>query len=262
MRRVGVGYRHELHEWILSRPAGLDCVEITAEHFFDRQHETLATLSKHFVTFVHGLGLSLGTPGPLDHRYLEQFSDVADSANAEWVSEHVAFTKTADVDLGHLNPLPLTTEALAILTDHAIQVAEACRRPLVLENITFELAMGGGLSEPDFLNMLCERASCKLLLDITNLYINSQNHGFDPVQWLREIEPEFIRQIHIVGYSKVNDRYRDYHGNKIQTELLDLLRIVLNESDADSIILERDERLGELQEIDMEVRALQAIANG
>ena len=42
MRRLGIGYRSALDEWILSRPPEIGCVEITAEHFFDQGESTLA----------------------------------------------------------------------------------------------------------------------------------------------------------------------------------------------------------------------------
>src|SRR5207248_6078515 len=84
MRRlmmVGVGYRKQLADWIDSRPSGVDCLEITAEHFYHGGQERLSDLSKRFRLFVHGLGLSLGTPGPLDKSRLEQFARVSSAAN-------------------------------------------------------------------------------------------------------------------------------------------------------------------------------------
>ena len=262
MRWVGVGYRREIAEWISTKPEAMDSVEITAEHFFDDGLPVLEWLRQNYVTFVHGLGLSLGTPGPLDRSTLASFSNVAERADAKWVSEHVSFTRTGEIDLGHLNPVPLTKDSLQVMTEHALEVADYCKRPLVLENITFDLKLGGNFSEPEFLNLLCEKANCKLLLDITNLYINSQNHGFCPEEWLREIEPTNLRQIHVVGYSKVDGFFRDFHGSKIQSELLDLLRVVLDYAAVESIILERDERLEELVEIANEVSVIQGIANG
>ena len=103
---TGIGYRPELASWIDSKPRGVDCLEITAEHFFKNDEKLLAQLANDFHLFVHGLGLSLGTPGPLDARRLVQFARVVKIANPDWISEHVAFTRTAEVDLGHLNPVP------------------------------------------------------------------------------------------------------------------------------------------------------------
>jgi uncharacterized protein (UPF0276 family) len=109
---TGVGYRRELAHWIASRPPGVECIEITAEHFFERDEETLVELRKQFHLFVHGLSLSLGTPGPLDRRRMDQFARVVRLAQPDWISEHIAFTRTSEVDLGHLNPVRPTRETM------------------------------------------------------------------------------------------------------------------------------------------------------
>src|SRR5207237_818107 len=133
-------------------------------------------LSKDFSLFVHGLGMSLGTPGPLDKQRMEMFKSVVDRANPLWISEHVAFTRAGEIDLGHLNPIRASRESLQIVSDHAIELSEYCGKKLLLENITSHIQLPGEMSETDFLGMLCEKAHCGLLLDVTNLFVNSQNH--------------------------------------------------------------------------------------
>lgn len=60
--------------WIKARPSEIGCLEITAEHFFDGGDAQLRTLARDYPLFVHGLGLSLGTPGPLDQGTLRKFA--------------------------------------------------------------------------------------------------------------------------------------------------------------------------------------------
>ena len=79
--------------------------------------------------------------------------------------EHIAFTRTAAVDLGHLNPVPPTREMLGIVAEHAREISAHCGKPIILENITSHVRLTGDLSETDFLNELCERADCGLLLN-------------------------------------------------------------------------------------------------
>jgi hypothetical protein len=237
---IGVGYRRELAQWIASRPLEVGCLEITAEHFFDDGKEQLCELTKSYPLFVHGLGLSLGTPGPLDQSTLDNFSAVVEAAQPEWISEHVAFTRSDEIDLGHLNPIVPSADTLAVLVDHAIEVAERCGRTLILENITTHLRLDGDLSETKFLNKLCERAGCGLLLDVTNLFINSRNHKFNARRWLRELEPNRIVQLHVVGYSVRNGYWQDLHAEPIQNDLFELICDVLNYAPVRSIIIERD----------------------
>ncbi len=177
---IGIGYRRGLASWIATRPAEIACLEITAEHFYDGGHELLRALGRDYTLFVHGLGLSLGTAGPLDREQLRRFAEVVELAQPAWISEHVAFTRTAEVDLGHLNPLRPSRSNARIVAEHAREISERCGRPMILENITSHLRMTGDLSETEFLNELCQQADCGLLVDVTNLYINSRNHRLRP----------------------------------------------------------------------------------
>ena len=260
--KIGLGYRRELASWIDSKPKDVNCLEITAEHFFQDGEEHLAKLAQRFPLFVHGLGLSLGTPGPLDEQRLEQFARVVRLAKPDWISDHIAFTRTAEADLGHLNPVPPTSENMKVIADHAREVSERCQKPFLLENITSHIQLTGNLSETTFLNQLCERADCGLLLDVTNLFINSRNHGYDALKWLHEIEPRRITQLHLVGYSRVGERYTDSHSQPIQEELIELAQAVVRYAPVKAIILERDEDFPATHELELEIAKLKRIRDG
>ena len=111
---------------------------------------------------------------------------------------------------------------------------------MILENITSYLRIEGELSETDFLNEVCEQGDCGILLDVTNLFINSRNHDFDPFDWFRQLDRKRIRQLHIVGYGRSGDRYVDGHGEPIQEELIELAQAVVAHAQVEAIILERD----------------------
>jgi hypothetical protein len=260
--KIGVGYRRDLAGWIESKPRGVDCLEITAEHFFHEGEAHLAALAKQYPLFVHGLALSLGTPGPLDKKHLEKFARVVHIANPEWISDHVAFTRTAEANLGHLNPVLPTRQMLDLVAGHTREISDRCGKPMLLENITSHVRLTGDMSETDFFNELCERANCGLLLDVTNLFINSRNHGFDALQWLHQIEPRHIKQLHIVGYSRNGNRYTDSHGAPIQEELIELARDVVRHAAVEAIILERDEDFPEVAGLEIEIAKLDHIRGG
>ena len=255
-RAVGLGYRPELAPWIATAPPEVECLEVVAEHFYDGGTEHLQELARRYPLFVHGLGLSLGTPGPLDPGDLERFRGVVEAARPRWVSEHVAFTRTPEVDLGHLNPVRPDARTLAVLADHARELADACGVPVLLENVTSHLRIEGELSEPDFLNALCERAECGLLLDVTNLHVNARNHRFDALEWLRAIEPRHVVQLHVVGYSESHARLEDRHAEPIQKELWQLLEAVCDHAAVQAVVLERDANFPAPEELAGELRGL------
>lgn len=254
---VGLGFRQPFAEWILSKPRAVDCLEITAEHFFDGGDELLSQLSDLYPLSIHGLGLSLGTPGPLDSEVLEQFERVVQHSRAKWTSEHIAFTRTDQVDLGHLNPVPFTEDSLSTLVDHTREVMDRCQKPFLLENITSYLRVPEQVSETEFINRLCERSGAGLLLDVTNLLINSRNHEFDPIEWLHQISPEIIRQMHIVGYSYSNGTWHDRHCEPIQDDLLELAKEVITYAPVEAIIIERDGAYPTPKQIELELVRLE-----
>jgi len=260
--KIGIGYRRDLSGWIEGMPSGVECLEITAEHFFHNGEARLVALAQKYPLFVHGLGLSLGTPGRLEKRPLDQFARVVQAADPAWISEHVAFTRTAEADLGHLNPVPPTREMLQVIAGHARELSERCGKPVLLENITSHVRLTGDLSETDFFNELCDRSDCGLLLDVTNLFINSRNHCFDALKWLHAIEPHRIVQLHIVGYSRSGDRYTDSHGEPIQEELIELAREVVRHAPVQAIVLERDEAFPDVADLETEVAKLNYLRDG
>jgi uncharacterized protein len=258
--RVGLGWRKALAGWIGSGPPEIECLEITAEHFFAAgTEETLAALGTRWPCYVHGLGLSLGTPGPLDPDLLKRFARVADLCDAQWVSEHVAFTRTQAVDLGHLNPIAPTRANVRVVADHARELADVCGRPVVLENIATHLSLTGEQSEPDFLNAICDAADCGLLLDVTNLYVNARNHDFDPIAWLEAVDGGRIRQLHVVGYGGGAVRLEDTHDRAIQSELYDLVRAAHAHGALEGVIIERDKRFPETEDLAQELRRLKGV---
>jgi uncharacterized protein (UPF0276 family) len=258
MRRlIGIGYRHHWATWVDTRPGEIGCLEITAEHFFNSGEDRLRALSRTYPSFVHGLGLSLGTPGRLDDATMDKFVRVVQIADPLWISEHVAFTRTEEVDLGHLNPISPNAEALAVMVEHAVELSKRCGKPLILENITSHLRLDGDMSETQFLNELCDKAQCGLLLDVTNLYINSRNHGFDARAWVRELDPSRIVQLHLVGYGFRDGRWHDDHSSPIQGDLLDLARDVVEYAPARAVIVERDSSFPPAEEMASELRMLE-----
>lgn len=256
---IGLGYRRPLAEWISTCPSEVHCLEITAEHFFDHGQSRLEWLRQNYSLYVHGLGLSLGTPGPLDAETLDQFAQVVAIANPEWISEHVAFTRSAEVDLGHLNPVAPTERSLQILVDHSRELTDRCQKPLILENVTSFLRLSGELSEPEFLNRLCDQSGCGLLLDVTNLLINARNHKFDELTWLRELNPDHIGQLHVVGYSHHNGVWHDNHGAAIQDDLFQLISEVVSSTNVRAVIVERDTNFPPTDELRRELSRLEDV---
>lgn len=239
---VGLGYRGPLRACFRDSAAPIACVEATAEHFF-RHDKTPPPRPPEFAArpvLVHGLDLSLGTPGPLVEDYVQRFLAVAEGLDAALISDHLAITRTSEVELGHLNPVPPTRATRDGVAAKIKELQARADRLFLLENVTTHLRLRGDLSFPDLLNGICEAADCGILLDVTNLYVNAKNFGGDPFEFLDRIDLARVVQLHIVGYEERGGRLYDTHQVDIQEPLFDLAQAVFERSHARAVIVERD----------------------
>ena len=88
--------------------------------------------------------------------------------------------------MGHFAPPPFSRGALDAVcrnVDHIQQ--RAGERPFFLETIAYLVKFRGELSEAEFLSKVLQRTGCGWLLDVTNVYANGLNHGFDPYEFIR-----------------------------------------------------------------------------
>ncbi len=246
---VGLGYRHPFSPWIDTNPAGLECLELTASHFSGGDLGRIDQLAQRYPLIIHALGCSVGTPGPMDVNEMRLLDDVIDVAKPLWLSDHIGFVRTPEANLGHFCPLVPNSENVAIVADHAAELSDRFGVPVILENATSHIQVKGPLADTDFINLICERGNCGLLLDVTNLYINSQNHGFDPIGWLHELDAKIIKQLHVVGYAQVENLYFDTHSEKIDKPLWGLIREVASYASVEAVILERDSNFPPPQEL-------------
>jgi uncharacterized protein len=239
---VGLGYRGPLRACFRDPEAPIRCVEVTAEHFFrhDRTPPPRPPELGARPVMVHGLDLSLGTPGPLDEDYVQRFLAVAEGLQAVLISDHLAVTRTAEVELGHLNPVPPTRATRDHVAAKIKELQARANRLFLLENVTTHLRLPGELSFPELLNGICSAADCGILLDVTNLYINARNFGGDPLAFLDRIDLSRVVQLHVVGFQEREGRLYDTHQVDIQESIFDLTQAVLERSPARAVIVERD----------------------
>lgn len=92
-----------------------------------------------------------------------------------------------------------------------------------------------------------------MLLDVTNLYINSRNLGFDWRQYLDNLPLERVVQLHFVGFRSAGGRLVDAHADPTDGDVWELFREVVSRCDVKGAILERDENFPDFIEIADEI---------
>lgn len=241
---VGMGYRDPLRKEILQYTDGIDFLEITADNFLQSPNTRwvfLDALRSRYTLIPHGLNLSLGSAEGLNREYLSELTELVQRVNPPWWSEHIAFTKAEGVEIGHLSPLPFNRESIDAFCDNVCEAQDRIETPLILENITYTVDLPWHeMEENKFLGELLDRTGCGLLLDVTNLFINSQNHGYDPVEFLKTIPAERIIQLHFVGGMMKDGKWIDNHSQNTQDDIFQLIDSVLQYAPVKGVILERD----------------------
>jgi len=260
---VGVGFREQFRADVFLHQNKIDFLEITADHYFDasrKKLEELELLKQHFPLIPHGLNLSLGSAEGVDANYLEKFAALVERLNPAWFSDHLCFTRSGGRQIGHLAPVPYTKEAVEVFVKNISHVKRKIKTPLILENITYNVRFPSSeMSEAEFIRKVLEETDCGLLLDVTNLYINSKNFNFDWRRFLDELPVERIVQLHFVGLRKNKNLLIDAHADKTDDEIWEVFREVCRRADVKGAILERDENFPPFAEILQEIETAKSL---
>jgi uncharacterized protein (UPF0276 family) len=128
---------------------------------------------------------------------------------------------------------------------------------MAIENVSYYAAPGAELSEIDFINAVISEADCDLLLDVNNIYVNSINHGYDAVEFLKSLPAERIAYGHIAGhYNEAEDLIIDTHGADIISGVWDLLDKAYELFGIFPTLLERDFNIPPVAELLLEVQKI------
>lgn len=265
---IGIGLRYAMAEQTLTRDVpGLRWLEIHPENYVARGgrfRHVLERAAEKFPFATHGLTLGFGAAEPAEASYMRALRDFLRGLSIPWHSEHLCFSGSGGVMVHDLLPLPFTREAVLNAATRISEARDQLEMPIAIENISYYATLGRAdeqeMGELDFLLEVLERADCKLLLDVNNVFVNSQNHGFDPRAYIERIPLERVAQIHVAGHHVRPDKLIiDTHGEAVRDEVFELLEYTLARTGPTPVLLERDQGFPEFDEIIAEVARLDAI---
>jgi uncharacterized protein (UPF0276 family) len=239
----GVGWRPQL-DGAIARTDGLGFVEVVAESIGTRglPAGVAAARMRGLQVVPHGVSLSLGGAERPDRARLEHLAAVAEQVGAPLVSEHIAFVRASGRESGHLLPVPRTREALEILAENVAIAQDALAVPLALEHVAALVEWPGAeMDEATFVSALLERTGALLLLDLSNLYANAHNHGYDALDALARFPLDRIAYVHVGGGTFRDGVYHDTHAHPVVPGVLELVEELFAIADAPGVLLERDD---------------------
>ncbi len=249
LQTVGVGFKPEHFDPIVETRPELGFFEVHAENYMGAggaPHRRLDAIRERYLLSLHGVGLSIGSPGLLNKTHLQRLAAVAKRFEPALVSEHLAWSTHDGAFFNDLLPLPYTNETLARVADHIDEMQNALQRTMLLENpSTYVVFAESTWAETDFLREIVRRTGCVLLLDVNNVFVSASNHGYDPYRYLADFPLQAVGEIHLAGYAEDADDAGlplliDAHNSPVRDAVWSLYAEAINRLGATPTLIEWD----------------------
>lgn len=266
----GLGLRTDHYTDILAdHPNEVDWFEVISENYMVDGGKPLYYLDKiraDYPVVMHGVSMSIAGGHAIDFDYLDKLNILIDRIEPQWVSDHLAWTRGSAHNFHDLLPVPYTDEILNHVVERIKRVQDYLGRRMVFENpSTYATFTSSHIPEHEFLNAMAERADCLLLLDVNNVFVSCENHGWDAQAYIHGVAPERVWQHHLAGHSYHFDGQIiiDTHDQPVRDEVWDLYGQAAQHFGKVSTMIERDDNIPPLAELIDELNAarhVQAIA--
>ena len=141
------------------------------------------------------------------------------------------------------------------------QIQDILGRRIALENASFYVQSPvADMSEMDFICAVLMEADCDLQLDVNNVYVNSINHGYNPLEFIRAMPTDRIVYMHVAGHHNEGENLViDTHGADVIDPVWTLLDKTYQMHGVRPTLLERDFNIPPLEELTREVERIDAI---
>lgn len=249
---VGVGFKSVHAHALLRERQPLSFVEVHAENYMGaggRPHAQLRSLRERYELSIHGVGLSIGSPGELDQAHLTRVRELVRRYEPASFSEHLAWSTHDDTFLNDLLPIAYTEETLERVVSHVDRVQSVLGRQMLLENpSTYVTFADSRIPEVEFIQEVAVRTGCGLLLDVNNVFVSATNSGGSPQSYLERFPLDRVGEIHLAGHATMlddDDRplLIDDHGAPVADQVWRLYEFVVSRMGPVATLIEWDNDL-------------------
>lgn len=257
LSRVGLGLRHPHLEYFANEKVILPLLEIHAENFFQKEskeHVLLDKIKQHHPISIHAVGLSLGSTSKPSIKHMRELRRLNQDLKPVLFSEHLSWGKHGKQHFNDLIALPYTKESLELVSRNVDIFQNFLGRQILIENPSSYISFKEStISEVDFLNLLCKKTGCKILLDVNNIFVSAHNINFSTQDYLGLLHYDYISEIHIAGPEEITLKNQetvliDSHSTYPKHDALMLLKQISRKTKA-PIILEWDQDIPEAEEL-------------
>src|SRR5580698_7126978 len=253
---VGIGLRIPHYDHIFSRKPEVDWFEIISENYMVDGGRPLMMLDRildQYKVVQHGVSMYFGSAQPLNREHLRRLKELTRRTKTPWVSDHLCWGSVDGTYTHDLLPLPYTFEAVRTTAERIREVQDSLEIPVAVENVSsYAEFHESQMTEWEFLNEVVHAADCGILLDVNNIYVSSQNHGFDPMDYVNAVDAERVAQIHIAGHSKFEKYTLDTHDHPVLDPVWALYARAIERTGETATLLEWDDNIPSFEEVHAE----------
>jgi len=260
---IGVGLRQKHYNDFITQKPPVGWVEVHSENYINcggPSFDYLMKIREDYPVSLHSIGMSLGSVEGLDIEHLKQLKELINIVNPIFISDHLSWSTRKKHFLPELLPNPCNDESLELFTDNINKAQDFLGKEILIENpSTYFEYNSSTYKEDDFLNILAESTGAGILLDLNNIYVSSFNNGWSSLEYLQNIKPKHVKEIHLAGYSenvigKNRKLLLDSHDSLVSLEVWDLYRKALLLFGGVHTLIEWDMKIPEFDVLLMEAK--------
>jgi len=269
LQRAGIGLRLPHIAEVAATHPSTGWLEVHPENFLANPHATelLVDLARTYPISVHTVGISIGSADGLDTAHLDRLVQFIERIRPALVSGHLAWSTFGGHYLNDLLPLPYTRESLRIVADQLAQVENRLGHRYLIENpSTYVTFAESTMTEVQFLNELVASTGCRLLCDVSNVFLSAHNMGGDAYAYLNALPMNAVDELHLGGFTPEDDEavsggvlLVDTHAAAIAPHVWPLYGHAVERFDAPPTLIEWDADLPDLSTLVGEAHQADAI---
>jgi len=216
---IGIGLRVPHYQHILGKKPLVDWFEIISENYMvdaGRPLHVLDQILEQYRVVQHGVSMYFGNASRPNRDHLKKLKALTRRTHTPWLSDHLCWGSVDGRYSHDLLPMPYTWEAVETTARNIREVQDFVGIPVAVENVSsYAEFHASEMTEWEFLNEVVERADCGILLDVNNIYVSSQNHTFNPMDYVNAVPAERVAQIHIAGHTRYERYILDTHDHPV-----------------------------------------------
>lgn len=259
---IGVGLRVPHYAHVFEHKPHMDWFEIISENFMVEGGRPIWNLERALADYrvvQHGVSLSLGSSGPLDWDYLRKLKRLLAKTRSPWLSDHLCWTGADAHNLHDLLPLPYTDAVIRYVSERARIVQDFLEVRFAIENVSSYMTYTqSAITEWHFISEIAERADVGVMLDVNNIYVSSENHGFDPLEFVDGVPADRVVQIHLAGHTRYDDYILDTHNGPVIDPVWTLFRRAIERCGSVPTLIEWDDDIPPFDVLAAEVEKARA----